>query len=131
MNILGYYVRLTNGMDTFDSEILGAVHHFLADVTDVLCKHCPKLRVIFSQVTADGLLAIPDDLSASEALTKRLEKHFELYSTIWDNFVKSAVQAQHPQQLPHQQQQPLQQQQQPKLDSSEPPAKRQRTDERM
>lgn len=39
MNILGYYVRLTNAGEAFDVEVLEAVGALLKDSVDVLCRY--------------------------------------------------------------------------------------------
>lgn len=84
MNILGYYVRLTNGVAAFDAEILSLVHTFLDDVMELLSKSSPALA---RQIAAHPPVISDGPLAAQ--LCERLMYYFELFSYIWDTFVRS------------------------------------------
>jgi hypothetical protein len=75
MNILGYYVRLTNGVGALDEEIRLSVHAFLDDVLDLIYEQRPDL----SKTGGD------------ENIERRLAACFHVFSAAWDVYVKSAI----------------------------------------
>jgi len=80
MNILGYFVRLTNGVEALDAEICGLVNAFLTDVIDLLCSRSPALRV----ATA-GVAPKVEDFAS---LRRRIVVYFEIFSAMWDKYVR-------------------------------------------
>ena len=147
MNILGYYVRLTNGVEAFDAEILSLVHTFLNEVIEVLCAFSPDIKEAIESKEAiqrqNDLLRQEESLAKS--LSQRLIAYFDVFSTMWNKFVQNmykfkqeqlqqSVQMQPPQQLLQAQQNLLKQQSQPQqrlterrlAPGDEPPPKRQR-----
>jgi hypothetical protein len=107
MNILGYYVRLTNSIECLDDEIIGLVHGFLDDVLGLIHAQRPDL----------GLLALvrskeprQDNIVDEKLhLSHRLVACHAILSAAWDRYMRSTLPPSQPQQ-------------------DEPPAKRQRTD---
>lgn len=156
MNILGYYVRLTNGVEAFDAEILSLVHTFLNEVIEVLCAFSPDIKEAIESKEAiqrqHDLLRQEESLAKS--LSRRLIAYFDVFSTMWNKFVQNmykfkqeqlqqqlqlqqmqaSMQMQPPQQLLQAQQNLLKLQSQPQqrlterrlVPGDEPPPKRQR-----
>lgn len=81
INILGYYVRMTNGTEALDAEILSLVHAFIDDAIALLCVYNPHLK------KATGVRVGADE---DDSLRRRLVAYFEIFATAWDTFVKSS-----------------------------------------
>jgi hypothetical protein len=74
MNVMGYYLRLTNEPGMLDEEIILRVHAFLGDVTALFCQHNPSLQ--------DAAQACHSDLPS------RISVCFSVFASVWDAFLK-------------------------------------------
>jgi hypothetical protein len=75
MNILGYYVRLTNSIECLDDEINRHVHDFLSNVLEIFHAQRPDLE----------LTKLEKDI----ALPRRLVACFDIFSTGWNLYMRS------------------------------------------
>jgi serine phosphatase RsbU (regulator of sigma subunit) len=122
MNIMGYYIRLTNGkVELLDNYVYREVHAFLDEVAAIFAERNPQLAALLPKSSPGE-----DDDAGAAGLKKRLKTGFRFFETHWDGFVRSTYDRVAEQNRLRALVEALAQ----RLDDDEPDAKRPRTEEK-
>lgn len=93
MNILGYYVRLTNCAEAFDLEVMELADAFVSDVLELLQGANSQFSAMFAyeMQTRFGHIPVVRDMNVPpiQYFKQRLNRLFQVLSTLWDRYVKS------------------------------------------